>query len=67
VFVVAGHADDCVTVYLGYGLARRRATRHGAGFNAERDRTSDALWKAGASKSYAPASAIRLRARSTTT
>jgi len=45
-FAVVGHADDCVTVHLGYG--RRRAGRVGTGhgFNANAIRASDALWHA---------------------
>jgi molybdopterin-containing oxidoreductase family iron-sulfur binding subunit len=43
-WIVAGHADDCVTIHLGYG--RRRAGRVGTnlGFNANILRTLDTLW-----------------------
>jgi molybdopterin-containing oxidoreductase family iron-sulfur binding subunit len=43
-FVVVGHADDCVTVHMGYG--RTRGGRHaaGAGFNAHAIRTTDEPW-----------------------
>jgi molybdopterin-containing oxidoreductase family iron-sulfur binding subunit len=42
-FAVAGHADDCVTVHLGYGRSRGGRVAAGAGFNANAIRTSDAL------------------------
>ncbi|HVH26261.1 MAG TPA: TAT-variant-translocated molybdopterin oxidoreductase [Vicinamibacterales bacterium] len=43
-FVVVGHADDCLTVHMGYG--RTRGGRHavGAGFNAHAIRTTDEPW-----------------------
>ena len=46
VFVVPGHADNSVTLHLGYG--RRRAGKVGnyAGFNANFLRTSSAPWMA---------------------
>ena len=47
VFVVAGHADDCATIYLGYGRTRGGHLGTGAGFNASAIRTSDALWQGG--------------------
>ncbi|HKF69601.1 MAG TPA: 4Fe-4S dicluster domain-containing protein, partial [Vicinamibacterales bacterium] len=43
-FIVAGHADDCVTLHLGYGRTRAGHLATGAGFNANLLRTSDALW-----------------------
>jgi molybdopterin-containing oxidoreductase family iron-sulfur binding subunit len=43
-FIVAGHPDDCATVYLGYGRTRAGHLGTGAGFNANLLRTSDALW-----------------------
>jgi molybdopterin-containing oxidoreductase family iron-sulfur binding subunit len=43
-FIVAGHPDDCATVYLGYGRTRAGHLANGAGFNAGLLRTSDALW-----------------------
>ena len=43
-FIVPGHADDCVTVHLGYGRTRAGHLATGAGFNANLLRTSDALW-----------------------
>jgi molybdopterin-containing oxidoreductase family iron-sulfur binding subunit len=42
-FAVVGHADDCVTVHLGYGRSRGGRVAAGAGFNANAIRTSDAL------------------------
>ncbi len=44
IWIVPGHADDCVTVHLGYG--RTRAGRVGThlGFDAYRLRTSGHLW-----------------------
>jgi molybdopterin-containing oxidoreductase family iron-sulfur binding subunit len=43
-FIVAGHPDDCATVYLGYGRTRAGHLGTGPGFNANLLRTSDALW-----------------------
>jgi molybdopterin-containing oxidoreductase family iron-sulfur binding subunit len=54
VLILPGHADDCVTIYLGYG--RTRAGRIGSpadarvGFDAYPLRTSNALWYAGGLK-----------------
>ena len=42
-FTVVGHADDCVTVHLGYGRSRGGRVAAGAGFNANAIRSSDAL------------------------
>jgi len=47
-FAVVGHADDCATVYLGYGRTRGGHTAAGQGFNAYSIRTSDALFYRGA-------------------
>ena len=45
VWVIPGHADDSVTVHLGYGRTQRRAGRRTEiGFNAYAVRTSDAPW-----------------------
>jgi molybdopterin-containing oxidoreductase family iron-sulfur binding subunit len=44
VFIVAGHADDAVTVYLGYGRTRAGQIGNGAGFDAYALRTSGAMW-----------------------
>ncbi len=44
VWIVPGHADDCVTVHLGYGRVRAGRVGNGAGFDAYRLRTSDARW-----------------------
>ena len=43
-WIVPGHADDCLTIHLGYG--RRRAGRVGTniGFNANALRTIETLW-----------------------
>jgi len=46
VWIQPGHADDCVTVHLGYGRARSGRVGTGAGFNAYRIRTSKAPWAA---------------------
>jgi Fe-S-cluster-containing dehydrogenase component len=45
--VVPGHADDAVTVALGYGQRAAGAVGQGAGFDAYALRTSDAPWIAG--------------------
>jgi MoCo/4Fe-4S cofactor protein with predicted Tat translocation signal len=47
VFPVAGHPDNCVTVHTGYGRSRAGQLGTGAGFNANRIRTSDAMWFGG--------------------
>ena len=44
VFVVPGHANESVTVHLGYGRRRGGRIAAGPGFNAYTLRTSDALW-----------------------
>ncbi|HEY1233751.1 MAG TPA: TAT-variant-translocated molybdopterin oxidoreductase [Candidatus Binatia bacterium] len=43
-WIVPGHADECITIHLGYG--RRRAGRVGTdiGFNANGLRTTETLW-----------------------
>jgi len=41
-FAVAGHADDCATVHLGYGRTRGGSLAVGAGFDANAIRTADA-------------------------
>ena len=44
VWIVPGHADDCVTAYLGYGRERAGRVGDGVGFNAYKLRTSDRPW-----------------------
>jgi MoCo/4Fe-4S cofactor protein with predicted Tat translocation signal len=44
IFAVAGHADGCATVHLGYGRSRAGHVAAGAGFNAYAIRSSGALW-----------------------
>ena len=44
IFPMAGHADDCATVHLGYGRRRGGRVAVGAGFDSNAVRTSDALW-----------------------
>jgi MoCo/4Fe-4S cofactor protein with predicted Tat translocation signal len=44
IWIVPGHADDCVTVHLGYGRSRAGRVGSGAGFNAYALRTSDSPW-----------------------
>jgi MoCo/4Fe-4S cofactor protein with predicted Tat translocation signal len=46
VFVVPGHADNSVTVHLGYGRAQGGKIGTGPGFNANLLRTSAAPWMA---------------------
>jgi molybdopterin-containing oxidoreductase family iron-sulfur binding subunit len=43
-WIVPGHADDCVTLYLGYGRERAGRVGDDVGFDAYRLRTSDAPW-----------------------
>jgi MoCo/4Fe-4S cofactor protein with predicted Tat translocation signal len=44
VFLVPGHADNSVTLHLGYGRSRAGKVATGAGFNANLLRTSGAPW-----------------------
>lgn len=44
VFIVEGHADDAVTVYLGYGRTRAGQIGNDGGFNAYPLRNSGAMW-----------------------
>ncbi|HVR63452.1 MAG TPA: TAT-variant-translocated molybdopterin oxidoreductase [Polyangia bacterium] len=45
VMIVPGHADDAVTLPLGYGRSGGgEAVAHGVGFNANLIRPSDAMW-----------------------
>jgi len=46
IFLVPGHADDCVTLHLGYGRRRAGSLGTGPGFNANFLRTSAAPWMA---------------------
>ena len=46
-WILPGHADDCVTVHLGYGRTRAGRVGTGAGFNANTIRSADAPWQAG--------------------
>jgi len=44
VWIVPGHADDAVTVHLGYGRTRAGRVGNGVGFDAYALRTSEAPW-----------------------
>jgi len=44
IWIIPGHADDCLTVHLGYGRTRAGRLGSGAGFNAYALRTSDSPW-----------------------
>jgi MoCo/4Fe-4S cofactor protein with predicted Tat translocation signal len=44
VWIVPGHADDSITVYLGHGRERAGRVGNGVGFDANAIRASDALW-----------------------
>jgi MoCo/4Fe-4S cofactor protein with predicted Tat translocation signal len=46
VFIVPGHADNSVTLHLGYGRRRAGKVGNGTGFNAYFLRTSSAPWMA---------------------
>ncbi|MGH9671274.1 MAG: 4Fe-4S dicluster domain-containing protein, partial [Terriglobales bacterium] len=50
VWITPGHADDSVTVYLGYGRTRAGRAGDGAGFSAYALRTTTAPWFAGGLK-----------------
>lgn len=43
-FIVEGHADDAVTIYLGYGRTNAGKVGDGTGFNAYALRNSGAMW-----------------------
>ena len=42
VLILPGHADECVTVHLGYGRTRAGKVGNGTGFNAYAIRTANA-------------------------
>jgi MoCo/4Fe-4S cofactor protein with predicted Tat translocation signal len=42
--IVPGHADDCITLVLGYGRKGAETVARGIGYNAYSIRTSDAPW-----------------------
>jgi molybdopterin-containing oxidoreductase family iron-sulfur binding subunit len=44
IWIVPGHAEDCVTVHLGYGRTQAGKGGTGVGFNAYALRLSDAAW-----------------------
>ena len=44
VWIAPGHADDAMTVHLGYGRTNAGRVGNGAGFNAYRLRHSEAPW-----------------------
>jgi molybdopterin-containing oxidoreductase family iron-sulfur binding subunit len=46
VFIVPGHADNCVTVHLGYGRTHGGSLGTGPGFNANLLRTTASPWMA---------------------
>ena len=45
-WIVPGHANDCVTVHLGYGRSRAGRVGSRLGFNANTIRTAEARWQA---------------------
>jgi molybdopterin-containing oxidoreductase family iron-sulfur binding subunit len=47
VLIQPGHADDCVTMHLGYGRTKAGHTGTGVGFNPYGIRTAKALWHDG--------------------
>jgi molybdopterin-containing oxidoreductase family iron-sulfur binding subunit len=47
IWVMPGHADDCVTVHFGYGRRRAGKVGNGIGFNAYSLRSSDRPWFGG--------------------
>ncbi|HZP80473.1 MAG TPA: TAT-variant-translocated molybdopterin oxidoreductase [Chthonomonadaceae bacterium] len=44
VFVLPGHPDNVITLYLGYGRTKAGQTGNATGFDTYQLRTSDALW-----------------------
>jgi MoCo/4Fe-4S cofactor protein with predicted Tat translocation signal len=61
VWTLPGQADDTVTVHLGYGRTRAGRVGNGAGFDANRIRTSDAPWS-GSGLEIAPTGATQMLA-----
>ena len=53
VWIQAGHPDNSITVFLGYGRRRAGRVGTGAGFNLYEVRTSDAPWTAKSAKPVA--------------
>lgn len=45
VLIAPGHADNCITLPLGYGRTHAGSVGNGVGFNAYLLRRSDALWQ----------------------
>jgi molybdopterin-containing oxidoreductase family iron-sulfur binding subunit len=45
-WIVPGHADKSVTIYLGYGRTRAGRVGNGAGFNAALLQNSNSMWSA---------------------
>jgi molybdopterin-containing oxidoreductase family iron-sulfur binding subunit len=43
-WILPGHADDCVTIHLGYGRTRCGKIADGVGFNVNAIRTAEAPW-----------------------
>ncbi len=60
VYVLPGHADGTITVYLGYGRERAGVVGNGAGFNAYTLRTADNGWSSGGATVAATGSTYRL-------
>jgi molybdopterin-containing oxidoreductase family iron-sulfur binding subunit len=50
VWILPGHADNCITVHFGYGRAQAGKVGSGLGFNAYLIRTSAAPWLDGGAK-----------------
>ncbi len=50
IWIAPGHADDCVTLSLGYGRARAGNAGTGAGYDACALRTSETMWSATGAK-----------------
>ena len=52
-FVLPGHADDAITIHLGYGRVRAGFTGNGPGSNAYAIRTTGNMWAGGGIETFA--------------
>ncbi len=60
IWIMPGHAEQAVTLHLGYGRTQTGRVGQGAGFNAYRLRTSKAPWHVGGVKAVRTGHHVRL-------
>jgi molybdopterin-containing oxidoreductase family iron-sulfur binding subunit len=60
VWVSPGHANECVTLHLGYGRTRAGTVGNGAGFDANALRTSSASWRVSGAELVKTGDTIRI-------